>query len=68
MIELFFVTCLASAPADCRDRSMLYTEDTGLMTCMMHAQTQIAQWAEAHPGEVIKGWKCRHSSMREVRV
>jgi hypothetical protein len=68
MIELLFVTCLATAPDNCRDRSLMYTEDTGLMACMLHGQAQIAKWAETHPGEQVQGWKCRHTSMREVRA
>lgn len=68
MIELLFVTCLATAPTDCRDRSLVYTEDVGMMACMLHGQAQIAQWAQQHPHEQVKGWKCRHTDMREVRA
>lgn len=59
MIELLFVACLSGEPQSCRDRSMVFTSDIGLMGCMMGAQAQLAKWAQSHPGQSISGWKCR---------
>lgn len=59
MIELLFVTCLSVAPATCQDRSLLFTDDVGLMTCMIRGQAEIARWLETHPREKVREWKCR---------
>ncbi|PWR04278.1 hypothetical protein DKT77_01950 [Meridianimarinicoccus roseus] len=67
MIELLFVTCLATAAADdgpCRERSLLFTDITP-MTCMMGAQPELAKWINTHPGQTIKSWKCRVVSFAE---
>ncbi|MBU3031440.1 hypothetical protein [Paracoccus marinaquae] len=59
MIELLFVTCLVGAPEQCRHRSLLFSDDTGLMTCLIHGQTQLAGWIESHPTEHLREWRCR---------
>lgn len=60
MIELAFVTCLSAAvPASCQDRSLLFTEEVGMMTCMIRAQAELARWIDAHPREKVREWKCR---------
>lgn len=59
MIELLFVTCLSTSPADCQEHSLLYTDMTP-MSCMMAAQPELAKWAESHPQWTISGWKCRY--------
>ncbi|SET67377.1 hypothetical protein [Paracoccus homiensis] len=59
MIELFFVTCLSVAPASCQDRSLLFTDEMGLRTCMLRGQSEIAKWLETHPRETLREWKCR---------
>ena len=59
MIELLFVTCMAAEPSNCQDRSLLFTEEIGLMTCMVHAQGQLAGWVASHPRETIREWRCQ---------
>lgn len=68
MIELVFVSCLAAAPDQCRTQSLLYAPETGLLTCMIHGQTEIARWSETHPGQIVHDWKCRMVDTREVRA
>lgn len=68
MIELVFLSCLAAAPEQCRTQSLLYAPETGLLTCLIHGQTQIAQWSETHPDEVVRDWTCRMAETREVRA
>lgn len=68
MIELFFVTCLATAPDQCRDRSLLYAAETGVMTCLMMGQAELARWAATHPNETVTQWKCRQADRREVKA
>jgi hypothetical protein len=68
MIELLFVTCLAAAPEECRDRSLLYTADVGVMTCLMQGQAELAKWIDTHPGETVTRWKCRQVDTREVKA
>lgn len=58
MIELIFVACLSSAPADCQERSLLYTDVTP-MACMMGAQPELAKWVNQHPNMRISSWKCQ---------
>lgn len=58
MIELLFVACLSTAPDECREQSLLYTDVTP-MACMMGAQPQLAEWTNQHPGYTIERWKCR---------
>ena len=67
MIELLFVTCLSGDPQSCRDRSLLFS-DLGMMACMVHGQTEIAKWIEAHPREMVREWKCRSAVLREVKA
>lgn len=59
MIELFFVTCLAADPTQCQDRSMLFAQEIGVMSCMLHGQTQLAAWAQTHPRDKVQKWQCR---------
>jgi hypothetical protein len=64
MIELLFVVCLASAPDDCRERSLVFTDVTP-MQCLMGAQPELAKWSNSHPNETIKSWRCRMVSFAE---
>jgi len=67
MVELLFIACLSSAPDECRERSLVFTDVTP-MTCMMGAQPELAKWAEAHPKFTIKSWKCRTVSFAEAEA
>ncbi|WP_417718732.1 hypothetical protein [Salipiger sp.] len=58
MIELLFVACLSTAPDQCQERSLLFTDITP-MTCMMGAQPELAKWTTTHPAFTVRGWKCR---------
>lgn len=64
MIELAFVACMAAAPRECENYSLLFTEITP-MTCMMGAQPELAKWVAAHPNLQVKSWKCRVVSFAE---
>ncbi len=68
MIELFFVTCLMSAPQTCQERSMTDLEQKGVMSCLMAAQPQLAQWSEEHPGHQVKRWSCRQARVTEAKA
>lgn len=68
MIELFFITCLATAPQSCQERSIIGPEDGTLMACMMAGQPQMAQWSEQHPGHKVKRWSCRMVNTAEVKI
>lgn len=58
MIELLFVACLSTAPDQCEERSMIFTDVTP-MACMMGAQPQLAKWVSTHPAFHVAGWKCQ---------
>jgi hypothetical protein len=68
MIELFFVTCLATAPQTCQERSLNNIENAGIMACMMQAQQQLAQWTNEHPNYRIARWSCRQVTVAEVKI
>jgi hypothetical protein len=67
MIELLFVTCMATAPDQCQERSLLFT-DISPMACMMGAQPELAKWTATHPNETINQWKCRMVKPGEKEV
>ena len=64
MIELLFVACLATAPDECSERSLVFTDVTPVQ-CMMGAQPELAKWAARHPTQNIKSWQCRMVSFAE---
>ncbi len=67
MIELLFVACLSTAPNQCEQRSLLYT-DISPMTCVMGAQPELAKWTESHPAFTIAGWTCRSVHPGEKQI
>lgn len=67
MIELVFVACLQTQPDACRDRGLLFA-NTGLMTCMVHAQAELAKWMESQPREAVREWRCRSVKLCEIRI
>ncbi|TRW97554.1 hypothetical protein FNJ84_08600 [Paracoccus sp. M683] len=62
MIELFFITCLATAPDVCQPHSLLFEERNGLFTCLLEGQNELARWVNAHPNDRVKEWKCRYAA------
>ncbi|WP_299632694.1 hypothetical protein [uncultured Roseobacter sp.] len=64
MIELLFVACLSTAPDECRERSLVFT-DVSPMQCLMGAQPELAKWTANHPNQQIKSWRCRTVSFAE---
>ena len=57
MIELIFTACLLTQIGTCREDRLVYTDMTP-MTCMMGAQTQLAEWVNGHPEWTISRWRC----------
>ena len=68
MMELVLIVCLQAAPQSCEERSIGLYPDVTAMTCMMHGQPQIANWAETHPGLRVQRWTCRGASEREIKA
>lgn len=64
MIELLFVACLATAPDECRERSLVFTDITP-MQCLMGAQPELAKWSATNPKLEIRSWRCRAVSFAE---
>lgn len=58
MVELIFVACLASAPTDCSERRLLFS-DISPMTCLIGAQPELAKWVYQHPAYTVASWKCQ---------
>ncbi len=67
MIELLFVACVVTAPEDCRERGLLFTDITPTQ-CAMGAQPELAKWSNTHPNMQIKSWRCRAVSFAEQDV
>ena len=67
MIELVFIACLASQPADCRSETLLFTDATPL-ECLLRAQGELALWAERHPTWRIGRWSCAAQDRRSART
>jgi hypothetical protein len=68
MIELLFIACLSHAPDACEERRISYVAEIGLMTCMMQAQPQLAQWVERYPTMRIARWRCRYADPSERKA
>jgi hypothetical protein len=68
VIELVFVVCLRNMPDLCEQRSLSYLEDISLMTCMMQAQPQLAQWSASNPNLEITRWSCQAADRRQVKA
>nr|WP_111298311.1 hypothetical protein [Paracoccus saliphilus] len=74
MIEMLISACalsaqLASPPQQCRDFSLLFdAREVSMITCMIHGQTQVARWKDAHPQWNIRRWQCRMQDRRESRI
>lgn len=64
MIQLIFITCLSASPADCQERSLIYTDITPT-TCMTGAQPELAKWVQSHPRWKIAHWRCAPLSSLE---
>lgn len=64
MIELLFVACLSTAPDQCQERSLIFTDVTP-MQCLMGAQPELAKWVAGHPNQEIKTWRCKAVSYAE---
>lgn len=64
MIELLFVVCLATAPDQCKQRSLTFV-DVSPRQCLTGAQPELAKWVATHPNEQIKSWKCRTVSFAQ---
>lgn len=67
MIELLFIACLSTAPDQCRERSLVFT-DISPMQCLMGAQPELAKWTAGHPNQEIKSWRCKTVSFAEKDV
>lgn len=68
MIELVFVVCLRTMPHLCEERSLAYVEDVSLMSCMMQAQPQLAQWSQTHPNFQVTRWSCQSTHRRHQKA
>jgi len=64
MSMLIFVACLVGAPDRCEERTLAF--DVTPLTCMMSAQSTLAQWNFNQPAWRIARWRCSESL--EVRI
>jgi hypothetical protein len=68
MIELVFIVCLAITPTECEERRIAYLPEIGLMSCMMQAQQNLAQWQTTHPRLIVSRWTCEWSDTRAIKA
>ena len=58
-IELVLTVCSLAQPAQCDERRLVFSSETGsICGCMMQAQPYIAQWVGEHPGVAVTRWRC----------
>ena len=67
MIELLFVACMATAPEECRERSLVFSNVTP-MQCLMGAQPELAKWSASHPNLEIRSWRCQAVNFAEQKT
>ena len=58
MVELVLIVCLSATPDRCETLYLGRESPVGMMQCLFGGAKQAAQWAEAHPGWVVKRWNC----------
>lgn len=57
MIELAMTFCTAMGV--CKDIALQFDpSELTVMQCMIGAQSEMAKWADAHPGYEPKRWSC----------
>jgi DNA-binding transcriptional LysR family regulator len=61
MIEVFFVVCMAAAPAECNERRIVLG-NVPPTACHHLAQPELARWMETHPDLEIRRWQCQRVS------
>lgn len=60
MIILVMTACLLSAPSNCHEVNMAFSDaDVTMMACTASAMPYVAQYIEDHPAESVKRWACR---------
>ncbi len=60
MVELVILACLVKEPERCERFDVPFFAPTHMMECLFKAQIFMGQWSEAHPGWVVKRWRCEH--------
>ena len=69
MLEIVFIACLASAPAECYEERLTYFENLNPIACTIRAQGELAQWTNEHPNWRIARWGCRRADRgREIKA
>jgi hypothetical protein len=60
MLVLIMTVCSLSSPDRCDEARLQFAAEVSLMQCMTSAQPYIAQWADQHPGELVRRWRCAY--------
>jgi hypothetical protein len=68
MIVRVFLACLRATPDLCQEQRISYLPEIGLMTCMMQAQPQLAEWLQSRPDLTVARWTCQFSDPRGVKI
>jgi len=59
LINLVLTVCLASAPEQCHEETLIFESQGDLMKCMFLAPAEIARWSGDHPAVNVVWWKCK---------
>lgn len=58
MLQMILVACQLANPSACKETTLSGPEGVTTFQCMVGAQSEIAKWANEHPGWKVTGWKC----------
>jgi hypothetical protein len=68
IVDLVFAVCLLEDPGNCHDEHLYFQSRGSLQHCMAEAIPTIAEWAGAHPGWRITGFRCEWANFDEERT
>lgn len=66
MLAIIISACLVADPGVCKDYRIPLDLDVDTARCALHAPPHFAQWAEEHPGWVIRKWQCGPSKAKDI--
>lgn len=58
MVELIIIACLLGEPERCESFHVPFINEMNIMQCVWQSTVHAANWAEAHPGWVIRKMRC----------
>ena len=66
MLAIVISACLAADPGVCKEYRIPLDIDVDQAKCAMSAPPHFAQWADEHPGWVIRKWVCAPATAKNI--